>query len=210
MIRALALVLLLAATADAKCVVIVGDSISAKEATLYPATPEYPTGSEWPAILRAIRPDITTCNISVPGRNTVQALAQFDNTMAWIKLTHEVDTVVFLIGVNNITIPRSPLQTATDIRALAQKARNWGADEVILTLTPANPTGTQSYTNEVNNWLYHLNGSSGGYTVAGLRDVFTIAAWPPCAGDTLHPAGAAGLPCREAIADFVASWVPGQ
>jgi hypothetical protein len=190
--------LLLAAPAHAACVIFDGDSITAASTTLYG------TNGEWPKLLQAQRPDVVPCNIAAGGKNTTQALSQFDNTVNWLKLYHVITDGVLLIGVNNMIAGKTVAQTAADIRTWCDKAIAQGIEPHVMTLTPAtNFVYANTY---VGNVSTELLCDPGDCNVYNLRDKYTAIDWVGCS-DNIHPTG---LACRQVIADFVAGWLPAQ
>lgn len=197
----LALIILCAAsTAESKCVVFDGDSITGPNVSMYGG------GGEWPKRLQAMRPDVVPCNIARGGKNTLQALAGLDATIDWIQTVHIVTDAVLLIGINNTLIARPPDLTAEDILAWADKCVAQGITPHVLTLTPAlNYPWANAYARDVSNWVQMLNVN--GHDIRDLRDEFTWQHWGDCSADGIHPTSAT---CRYTIASFVARWLPAQ
>lgn len=222
MLRAtfLSMVLLSCATdAGAACVVIVGTSIDRDNAKIYPPYVGYPGAldTSWPTLLEFLRPDVRICNLSIDGGTTHHALHGFDAKIASITQDEVVKDVVIHHGVNDAKLkPRqAPLAVANRIRRIAARATAWGATPHILTSLPVtadNPNHPDmpwnDFVRDVGRRLAELNGVGPEYDTRPLADL--ELAWDSCSVDGIHPGGLAGLPCREAIAASVASWLPQQ
>lgn len=187
---------------EATRVLVFGDSMTA-----------WYSPTDWPALVQKQRPDLQICSNGVPGRTTVDGLAQFDDVMAYTSWYGRVTDVVFLLGINDLPVLGStPLQTAQRLRRLAAKAQDWGAREWILTPAPAikiplrRELPAWSFSRDVGNLLMTLNGVGPVYNILDLRDEFARRLlWSSCSSDGLHPTG---LACRQVIADFVARALP--
>jgi len=185
----------------AKRVLFFGDSITA----WYDPT-------DWPALVGKRRPTLQICRNGVPGRTTLDGRDSFDGVMAYTQYYGRVTDVVILLGINDLLLGSDPHDTAVRLRELGQRAREWGAREWILTLTPAlkiplrRDLPAWEFSRDVGNWLLRLNGIGPAYNIIDVRDEFARRVlWSSCSSDGLHPTG---IGCRQVIADAVANALP--
>lgn len=170
--------------------------------------------TDWPTLLGKARPDLEVVNAGVPGRTTVDGLAQFDEAFRQAEQKGRVSDVVVLLGINDLHLLGStPQETAGRLRELAQRIRQAGAREWLLTLTPANKIPlrrelpARRFSREVGTWLHKLNESEPRYTILDLWERFEGPLdWSKCSRDGLHPDNEA---CRAEIAKLVAGELPG-
>lgn len=143
----------------------------------------------YPFYLQQARPDLTVYGRGLAG-DVSWNIARFDAALA----ERQWENVIIMIGTNDVFfVPTyDPHQTFQNIRTMANKARNAGAEVWLMTQTPCAPpcaTISQSHTLAVANELaaYDLSGTHNHIHVLYLRDQFTILDWADYnVGDGLH------------------------
>lgn len=164
-------------------------------------------------LLLAQRPDLTGCNDSYPGRDTDDGVTGVQTAMAPGCVGLETDVIVVL-GINDpLSVDSDPKEAAKRLRQIGAKIRAKGAREWLVPPLPCLsnrglPLDFQEYRRQIRYWLAHMNGAGVSYNVIDAADEFTETPWDVCAADGVHPAGAAGLPCRQKVADYLATVIP--
>lgn len=158
-------------------------------------------------LLQAQRPDLQVLNASFGGLTTAGAIANFAANFAAYNPRPAI--VVTNLGVNDPVGmgETDPLASATRILRLVTMIRASGAEEVVLTPTPApfsyNGVDIRKFTRDIRTHLFRLGT---GIKVFDVRDEFLTLGWDnyTTIADNTHP-NAAG---RQLIANFISGLIP--